>query len=84
MALGPAPAAITIDQKGPVAGGDMTAGTSKVGRSQAEGVLLFSWGDASIQTAAKQAGIQRIHHVDNETLNILGIYARYETIVYGE
>ena len=33
---------------------------------------------------ATNGGINRIHHVDHETTNILGIYAKYVTIVYGE
>jgi hypothetical protein len=41
-------------------------------------------GDASISAAAQNGGITRIHHVDHETMNILGIYAKYTTIVYGE
>ena len=57
---------------------------SKVGRAKAEGILLFSFGDASIATAMKQGGITRVQCVDNETLNVLGIYARYETVAYGD
>jgi hypothetical protein len=32
----------------------------------------------------RNGGITRIHHVDHETSNILGVYAKYTTIVYGE
>ena len=83
-ALGPVYGAITIDQRGPVAAGPATSMGSKVGRSKAQGILLVSFGDASISAAAKEAGITRIHHVDCETLNVFGIYARYETLVYGD
>jgi len=83
MALGPVAGAITIDQKGPVAAGD-AATASKVGTSEAQGILLVSFGDASIEAAMKQGNITRVHHVDCETLNVFGIYARYQTIVYGE
>ena len=38
-------------------------------------------GDASISAAMKNGGITRVHHVDNETTNLLGIYAKYVTIV---
>jgi len=81
--LGPVVAPLTIDMKGPVSGGP-AATSPKVGRSEAWGVLFFAMGDASISTAMKSAGITRIHHVDNETMNIFGIYARYTTVVYGE
>ena len=83
IAHGPVTAPITLDMKGPVAAG--TAATSpKVGRAEAWGILVFATGDASISAAASRGGITRIHHVDQETLNILGVYAKYTTIVYGE
>ncbi|MGD1001436.1 MAG: TRL-like family protein [Candidatus Brocadiia bacterium] len=83
MALGPVVAMVTVDEKGPVSVGDMKAGM-KVGVAQAEGILVVAYGDASIVAAMKNANITRVHHVDNETFNVLGIYARYKTIVYGE
>ena len=83
VALGPVVAAISVDEKGPVSVGDMRAGM-KVGVAQAEGILIVAYGDASIVAAMKDGNITRVHHVDNETLNVLGIYARYKTIVYGE
>lgn len=57
----------------------------KVGTSQSIGVLgLVSIGDASIQTAAHSAGISKISHVDNKKFSILGLFAKYTTVVYGE
>jgi hypothetical protein len=79
---GPVVAPITI-VKGPVSAGPATTG-AKVGRAEAWGIPLFATGDASISAAAKNGGISQIHHVDHETLNILGIYARFTTVVYGE
>ena len=83
VALGPVPGAITIDQMGPVAVGPART-APKMGMAQAQGILLVSWGDASISAAQRAGNITTIHHVDCKTLNVLGIYARYETIVYGE
>jgi hypothetical protein len=80
---GPVVAPITIDLRGPVSAGPATT-SPKTGRAEAWGILVFATGDASISTAARNGGITRIHHVDHETLNILGLYARYTTIVYGE
>ena len=80
---GPVTAGITIDMKGPVSVGPAATGP-KVGRAEAWGILVYATGDASISAAAANGGITRIHHVDNETFNILGIYAKYTTIVYGE
>jgi hypothetical protein len=83
-AVGHAPvvAPITV-VKGPLSAGP-AATSPKVGKSEAWGIILFSTGDASISAAATNGGITKIHHVDHETLNILGIYARYVTVVHGE
>ena len=80
---GPVTAPITIDMKGPVSVGP-AAGSAKIGRSEAWGILLYATGDASISAAMRHGGITRVHHVDHETMNILGIYAKYTTVVYGE
>jgi TRL-like protein family len=84
-AVGHAPvtAPVTINMKGPVSAGPAMT-SPKVGKAEAWGILVFATGDASISAAAASGGISRIHHVDHETLNILGIYAKYTTIVYGE
>jgi len=84
MAMAPVVAPITIDLKGPVQVADNQVKATKTGVSEAMGVILVAVGDASIQKAAQNGGITRIHHVDSETLNVLGIYARYRTVVYGE
>ena len=77
-------AGLVIRQKGPVAGFDTASASTKVGRARAEGIILVGFGDASISAAAADVGITKIHHVDKECLNVLGIYSMYETIVYGE
>jgi hypothetical protein len=79
----PVTAPITINERGPVSAGS-AAGSAKVGRATATGIVLAAWGDASIAAAMANGGITRIHHVDHETFNILGLYAKYTTIVYGE
>ena len=83
LAHGPVMAPVTIDMKGPVAAAP-AATSPKVGRAEAWGVLVFSTGDASISAAMQNGGITKIHHVDHETQNILGIWAKYTTIVHGE
>lgn len=61
------------------------SGKSKVGTSVATSILgLVAQGDASIETAAKSAGITRIHHVDYASKSILGIYSTFTVTVYGE
>jgi hypothetical protein len=83
MGHAPVVSLITLEEKGPVAVGP-AAGSSKVGRSEAWGILVFATGDASISAAMRNGGITRIHHVDHETSSFLGVYATYTTIVYGE
>lgn len=70
--------------KSPVAVGDPSVGTSKTGKAEVEGIILLAKGDASISAAMSQGKITRIHHVDSEELNILGIYCRRTIFVYGE
>ena len=59
---------------------------SKVGTATATGFfgVLFFNADASIQTAAKNAGISKVSTVDIKMTNILFILTSYETIVTGE
>lgn len=58
---------------------------TKVGKGSCIGVLgLVAIGDASIQTAANSAGIKKISHVDAKTTSVLGLFAKYDIIVYGE
>lgn len=57
----------------------------KVGRSNYISVLgMVAVGDGGINAAAKNAGITKITHVDEEKTCILGVYTKSETIVYGE
>ena len=64
--------------------GDTTVGHGKMGEAMAEGIILITRGDASISAAMKDGGITRIHHVDSEELNVLGIYVKQIIRVYGE
>lgn len=46
---------------------------------------FWSSGDASIASAAKNGGIQRINHVDYRYQSVLwGFRAEFTTVVYGE
>jgi phosphotransacetylase len=58
---------------------------SRVGKSSCVAVLGFvSAGNASIDAAMKNGAITKIHHVDHKSTNILGVFAKYTTIVYGQ
>lgn len=68
---------------------DITFGPNDIGptsgSSDACSVLgLVAWGDASVESAAKSAGIKQIDHVDAYYFNVLGVYMKYETTVYGK
>ena len=60
------------------------AGASKKGEAKATSILGVALGDASLETAMKNGGITKVHHVDSKVRNILGVYGEYITIVYGE
>jgi len=85
MAYAPVSAGIVANEKGPYPTViDNSVGWDKEGVATAEGILIVGFGDASIKAAAAQGQIKKIHHVDTEVLSVLGVYARYRTIVYGE
>lgn len=69
---------------GPIAVTGSADKPTKVGRSTARSFFgLYATGNASIEEAAKNGGITKIHHVDHETQVILGVVADFTTVVYG-
>jgi len=59
--------------------------TLKVGTAECKSILaLVAIGDASIEAAKKNGDITKVHHVDWEVENILGIIGKYKVTVYGE
>ena len=84
MVMAPGTGFLYTEVKAPLTATSNSA-SSKVGTSQCTSILgLICTGDASIQTAAKNAGITRIHHVDYKNKSILGIYAELTVTVYGD
>lgn len=60
------------------------ASTVKVGKTMCTSYFgMVGVGDCSIQTAAKNGNIKKIHHVDYHNSSILG-WAKIEVSVYGE
>lgn len=58
---------------------------SKVGTAHATNVFgLVAVGNASINSAAREAGITKISHVDVQKSNILGLISTTTIYVYGE
>jgi len=84
MVQSPVGGMLYTDVKSPVAATSNSA-SSKVGTGSASSYLgAVAIGDASIDAAAKAAGITKIHHVDAHSKNILGLVATYTVYVYGE
>ena len=58
---------------------------SKQGKSSCYSVFaLIAFGDCSINSAMKEGGITKIHHVDSSSMNFIYFFYKYDTIVYGE
>jgi hypothetical protein len=58
---------------------------SKRGTSTVTAILfLVSTGDGSVRAAARNGGISDVKLVDYEYRNVLGVYQRYTTVVYGD
>jgi hypothetical protein len=77
-------AAIYTEVKGPI---DVGSGASaaKLGRACAANYVGFvAVGDASIEAAKKHGGIATVASVDHESLNVLGVYSRFCTLVAGD
>ena len=77
--------ALTLDVKSPDTRFiDNSVKPEKMGVAKASGIICFCEGDASIKAAMANGNITKVHHVDREVRNILGIVAEYSTIVWGE
>ncbi|MFC1497156.1 TRL-like family protein [Verrucomicrobiota bacterium] len=64
---------------------DKTTLGTKEGKAEATSILgLFSFGDCSTQTAAKDGGLTTINHADYEMMNVMGIFSKTTVIVYGD
>lgn len=75
---------IYTDVKAPLAVTSNT-GSTKVGTAKMQSILgIVATGDASIEAAAKSAGITKIHHVDYEATSVIGVIATFTVVVYGE
>lgn len=78
---------IVTQVKLPAAGGtgEVSRSTLKKGVAECKSYLgIVAVGDASIDTAARNAGITQIHYVDWEVENFLGFVGTYRCVVYGK
>ena len=56
----------------------------KCGKASSKGVVIYTSGDSSIKAAMDAGGITKVHHIDYEVFNILNLFSKATTIVYGE
>jgi len=75
---------VYTNTKAPVTVTENPVGSKK---GKASAVSILGWvalGNASVQKAAKEAGITKISHVDEKSTGVLGLFAKYTVTVYGE
>lgn len=83
-AVSPVNGTLYSNVKAPLLVTDSAEKPTKVGRATMRSILgIYAVGDASIEAAAKNAGITHIHHVDYQTQNLLGVMSDFTVIVYG-
>jgi hypothetical protein len=73
--------------QGTEANEQVTSNTGAAKRGEACASSILGWvatGEASISAAAKAAGITKVAYVDSTHFGVLGIYAEYCAVVYGE
>lgn len=76
--------ALFVDETGPIAATSNPVG-KKVGTSSSTNVLgIVHVGNGGINKAAKEAGIKKISHVDQQRTSVLSLFTSYKTYVYGE
>ncbi len=69
----------------PVEGEAVSGKATKVGIAECKSIMGWvATGDCSIDAAVKDGNITKIHYIDWEAENILGVIGKYKTIVYGE
>ncbi len=73
---------VYMDVKGPEQATPNLLG-NKMGKGSCESFLgIYARGDCSIETAAREANITRITHIDHYSETIL-VYSKYTILVYG-
>lgn len=84
VGMSPVTGFIYTDVKAPVTVTNNSKGT-KTGEAVCSSILgIVATGDCSIDAAAKNGNITKVHTVDYKTKNILGVYATVTVIVTGE
>jgi hypothetical protein len=83
--MSPITGIVFTELKAPFYAGDGQDLGSKEGRAECRGYLgLVAIGDASIKKAMEEGKITNVKAIDYEAFNILGVFCRFVTIVYGD
>ena len=83
-AVSPVTGALYTNVRAPLLVTESPEKPTKVGRATMRSILgIYAVGDASVEAAAKNAGITRIHHVDYQSQNLFGVMSDFTVIVYG-
>ena len=76
--------ALYVSSKGNVTTSLARGAVTKTGEACTVNYIgVVTLGDASIEKARKNAGINKIAYIDNSYTNILGFYQKYCTLVRG-
>ena len=73
-----------IMTKDPVAVSQIKANSKSASGSNLGLLYLFAFGDASVDTLAKEAGIKTVKYIDKSTFSILGLFTQDTITVYGD
>lgn len=83
-AVSPVTGSLYTNVRAPLLVTDSADKPTKVGRATMRSILgVYAVGDASVEAAAKNAGITHIHHVDYQAQNLFGVMSDFTVIVYG-
>lgn len=84
--LGPVGLFTDVTYNAPAASVKMDANSfAKVGSSSGSNILgIIQTGDVSVNAAMKAGNITKVHHVDYQITNVLGLFATKVIYVYGE
>ncbi len=84
VGMSPVLGVLYTDVKAPVTATNNPKGP-KTGEAKCMSVLgLVAVGDCSIEKAAKEGNISKVHTVDYNNMSILGLYSEIKVIVTGE
>lgn len=83
--MSPVSGTLYVGVKAPFTATGAAGGSAKMGTAKCSSILgIVAIGDCSIDTAAKNGNVSKIHHVDYDAKNYLGFYASFKTMVYGD